>query len=100
VPHAAEDPASGCCSAPCAADFEIADPYGEAGGDTEDALVAVSAFYARTYQLVGVQGAEQFWEFSRTPSKNSDTRRALFQTDRPVPVSAFSRVSVTMILED
>ncbi len=81
-------------------DFEIADPYGEAGGDPEDALVAVSAFYARTYQLVGVQGAERLWEFSRTPGMNRDTRRALFQTDRRVAVNAFSRVSVAMIFDD
>jgi hypothetical protein len=81
-------------------DFEIADPYGEAGGDPEDALAAVSAFYARTFQLVGVQGAERFWEFSRTPNMTRDARRALFQTDRRAAVSAFSRVSVAVIFDD
>jgi hypothetical protein len=82
-------------------DFEIAHPYGEAGGDPEDALAAVSAFYARTFQLVGVRGAERFWEFSRTPDMDRATRRRLFQTDeRPAAVSAFSRVSVTMISND
>jgi hypothetical protein len=81
-------------------DFEVADPYGEAGGDPADALAAIAAFYARTFQLVGVQGATRFWDFSQRPNIATDERRALFQTDRHANVSVFSRVSVTMVFAE
>jgi hypothetical protein len=81
-------------------DFEIADPPGGPGGDPMDALSAVAAFYARTFQLVGVQGAVRFWEFSKTPDMDRATRRSLFQTDRRMIVSSFSRVSLTMTFTD
>jgi hypothetical protein len=79
-------------------DFEVADPPGRASADPEDALASAAAFYARTFELVGVAGAERFWEFSRRPRMLAAARKALFRVHGVA--SPFSRVSITMRFAD
>lgn len=73
-------------------DFEIADPTGEPSGNHIDALAAIAEFYARTFELVGLEGAQRFWQFSQNPTMSMQRRKELFFTHSSI--TPFSRVSV------